>query len=85
MSVCRRTSRVYCDVDDLDGVLNVLAKTVHEGNLTETAANFIKGAYYAVDVIRYHEWVDNCHDFMAILSNYYLDEYNENLEGTYHA
>lgn len=85
MSVCRRTSRVYCDVDDLDGVLNVLAKTVHEGELTEQAENFIKGAYYAVDVIRYHEWVDNCHDFVAILSNYYLDEYNENLEGTYHA
>lgn len=59
MSVCRRTSRVYCDVDDLDGVLNVLAKTVHECELTEQAENFIKGAYYAVDVIRYHEWVDN--------------------------
>ena len=82
MSVCRRTSRVYCDVDDLDGVLNVLARLVHDAPLTEQAVNFIKGAYYAIDVIRYHEWVDNCQDFTAILANYYQDEYQENMEGT---
>ena len=81
MSVCRRTSRVYCDVDDLDGVLNVLARMEHDEPLTERAKTFLTGAYYAIDVIRYHEWVDNCHDFVAILANYYLDEYKENLEG----
>ena len=81
MSVCRRTSRVYCDVDDLDGVLNTLARIVHDGGLSEQANNFIKGAYYAIDIIRYHEHVKNCQDFFDVLKNYYLDEYKEKLGG----
>lgn len=85
MSVCRRTSRVYCDVDDLDGVLNTLARIVHDGELTEQANNFLKGAYYAIDVIRYHEHVNTCQDFWIVLKNYYLDEYRENLEGEHNA
>ena len=81
MSVCRRTSRIYCDVDDLDGVLNTLARMVKDEPLTNQAENFLKGAYYAIDVIRYHEHIEYPRDFAEILANYYLDEYQEKMEG----
>lgn len=70
MSVCRRTSRVYCDVDDLDGVLNALNRCI-EGGAPEDA-DYYTGARRAIEIIRNYEHVDTQETFVQLLE---LDRY----------
>ena len=75
MSVCRKTSRVYCDIDDLDGCMNVLAREVGETDDALYRA-FAKGAYYTFLILRHYERVETQADFVPILHRYWQDEYD---------
>lgn len=65
MSVCRRTSRVYCDVDDLDGVLNALNRCIEGGSPED--ADYYTGAMRAIEIIRNYEHVDTQETFVQLL------------------
>ena len=78
MSFCRQTSRTYCDVDDLEGALNILGRSIMESD-DEQARTFMKGAYYTVLILRHHSWVDSQADYMAVLSKYFHDEYDRDM------
>ena len=75
MSVCRQTSRVYCDVDDLDGVLNVVARTIKEEELTDHGVDFLAGVFSAFLVLRHQSNVENQAIFMKLLENSYETQY----------
>lgn len=54
--------------DDLDGLLNVLDRTISEkGEDGELDTLYYIGAFDALSIVRHHEFVDTQEDFMRLL------------------
>lgn len=80
MSFCRQTSRVYSDLDDLNGALNALGHALEDADPDDDQLRaFLKGAYYTVYILLRHSWVDTQADYMAILGKYFRDEYDRDM------
>ena len=63
--------------DELDGLLNVLGRTVGEhGENGEFDTPYYKGAEIALSIIRHHEFLDTQDDFMRLFERA-LDELEE--------
>lgn len=53
--------------DELDGLLNVLDRTIAErGENGEADTPYYVGAFEALRIIRYHEFLDTQEDFMRL-------------------
>ena len=81
MSVCRSTSRIYCDALDIDGVLAVLGREMEEGEDPDLTA-FLEGAYCTLFIFRHHERVETQADFMPVLMSYYRNGPGPMIGGT---
>ena len=75
MSVCRKTSRVYCDVDDLNGVANVAKRMALETDDPILRA-YLKGVQRTAFIFANHERVETQADFMPVALGYFRDEYD---------
>ena len=78
MSVCRRTNRVYCDVDDLNGVVNVAKRMALETDDPLERA-FLDGVKWTAFVFAYHERVETQADLMPILMGHFRDDYDRSI------
>lgn len=59
---------------DLDGLLSVLDRRIDElGSDGDPSTRFYVGAYSALSILRYHEFVDTQADFMALLDRLYRE------------
>lgn len=53
--------------DELDGLLNVLDRTISEhGEDGEADTPYYVGAFEALRIVRYHEFLDTQEDFMRL-------------------
>ena len=80
MSVCRHTSRVYCDPDDINGVLNVIHRRMTEEELSEHAFDFLAGAFSALAILVMQNHVEHQGIYMALLEESYRAKYGEAME-----
>lgn len=79
MSVCRKTSRVYCDLDDLNGVCNVAKRMMLETDDPLKRA-FLDGVRWTAFILANHERVETQADFMPIAMSHFMDDYNRRAE-----
>lgn len=69
--VRRYNPSVRMDCEELDGLLNALGNRIEEadeGGDAMTVAYL--GAWYAVDIIRHHEFVETQEDFLRLFDKY---------------
>ena len=64
-----RAYRPYTRIEhfDLDGLLNRLDREMDEGG-NGIPVDYLFGAYSALSILRYHEFVDTQEDFMRLLA-----------------
>lgn len=75
MSVVSHSSRFYCDIDDINGVCNVLARRIKSALTCEDAA-FYRGAYSVLDILRNKERLNTQADFFTVFDAVYGTENN---------
>lgn len=75
MSVCRKTSRVYCDLDDLNGVVNVAKRMAAETDDPLLRA-FLEGVRWTAFLFAYYDRIETQAEFMPIVLGHFADEYD---------
>lgn len=67
MSFSRHTSRIYCDIDDINGAINALGHEVMEGD--PDFGEYYMGALMTLTLIRNHEDIRDQSVFMDMFNN----------------
>ena len=64
--------------EELDGLLHILKNTTLElSDNGNTDALLYLGAFFALSILRYHEFVDFPDDFMRLLENLIAENFEE--------
>ena len=72
-----RAYRPYTRLEhyDLDGLMNVLERKCEElAQDGDTNAYYYVGAFFALSLLRYHEFIDTQEDFMRLLDRLVNEE-----------
>ena len=65
MTLARKSSRIYMDEFDVDGLLKVLDRRAAESTDSIVWARY-SGAARAISIISYHDYIDTQADFMRL-------------------
>ena len=66
MTLSRKSSRIYLDTYDIDGLINVLEREIGEAKSGEERL-YLLGAWEAITLLRDNEHLDSQVDFMLLL------------------
>lgn len=66
MTLSRKSSRIYLDTYDIDGLINVLEREIGEAKSSEERL-YLLGAWEAITLLRDNEHLDSQVDFMLLL------------------
>lgn len=66
MTLSRKSSRIYLDTYDIDGLINVLEREIGEAKSGEERM-YLLGAWEAITLLRDNEHLDSQVDFMLLL------------------